>query len=449
MDFDEALRYLLSLGHETVAIKLGLNNTERLLYELGRPQDSFPSVQIAGTNGKGSTAVVLDHIARAAGIKTGLYTSPHLVSITERIRTNGLEITERDFARLITEVRDAAQRLLDRHEIEALPTFFEHVTVAALVAFRESGVRLAILETGLGGRLDATSAACASIVALTPIALDHQEYLGQTLAEIAAEKAAIIRSSVTTAVVAPQPPEAMEVILKRCAESNVTPRLVQDYLKVTGAEKSGRLRVRIKTATRSYEDALVGLRGRHQLTNVATAVALGEALSESGCSIPREAVIKGIETAEHKGRLEIWEGSPSLLFDGAHNAAGARALRAFLDEFVNAPVTLIFGAMRDKALEEIAATLFPLASRLIFTQPANPRSATPEELARAAAATTSGIDSSRITLVPSPAEALKIARRETPTHGVILITGSLYLVGEIMRTLSDAGNASLLTKLDN
>ncbi|HVG34874.1 MAG TPA: Mur ligase family protein [Pyrinomonadaceae bacterium] len=452
MDFDEALRYLLSLGHETVAIKLGLNNTERLLDELGRPQDSFPSVQIAGTNGKGSTAVVLDSIARAAGIKTGLYTSPHLISITERMRTDGVEITERDFARLITMVRDAAHRLLDRKELSSLPTFFEHVTVAALVAFREMGIELAILETGLGGRLDSTTAAGARIVALTPIALDHQEYLGQTLAEIAAEKAAIIRPGVTAAIVAPQPVEAMEVILRRCAENNVAPRFVHDSLKVMGADHSGRLRVRIKSSNNCYEGVLAGLRGRHQLTNVATAFALSEALRENGFNIPREAVIKGIETAEHKGRLEIWEGKPSLLFDGAHNTAGAQALRDYLDEFVTVPITFVFGAMRDKALEEIAATLFPAASGLIFTQATNPRSATPEEIARAAvaaAATTSGIDSSRITLVPSPAEALKIARAETPSHGVILITGSLYLVGEIMHTIQRQGNASLLTNSDN
>lgn len=449
MDFDEALRYLLSLGHETVAIKLGLDNTERLLEELGRPQDSFPSVQIAGTNGKGSTAVVLDCIARAAGIKTGLYTSPHLVSITERIRTNGLEITERDFARLITMVRDAAQRLLNRNELVALPTFFEHVTVAALVAFRESGVRLAILETGLGGRLDATTTAGASVVALTPIALDHQEYLGQTLSEIAAEKAAIIRPGVTAAVVAPQHDDVMEVILKQCADNNVTPRFIRDSLKVIGADESARLRVEVKTATGIYANVLVGLRGRHQLTNVATAIALSEALRESGFPIPDEAVVEGIETAEHKGRLQMFEGRPSLLLDGAHNAAGARALRAFLDEFISVPVTLLFGAMRDKALGEIAAALFPAASRLIFTQPANARSATPEEIVRAAAvaaATTSGIDSSRIRLVPSSAEALKIARRETPPPGLILVTGSLYLVGEIMSTLEGAsGGTSLLT----
>jgi dihydrofolate synthase/folylpolyglutamate synthase len=238
----------------------------------------------------------------------------------------------------------------------------------------------------------------------------------------------------------------MEVILRHCADNNVTPRFVRDSLKVIGADESARLRVEVETATGIYTNVLVGLRGRHQLTNVATAVALSEALRESGFPIPDEAVVEGIETAEHKGRLQMFEGRPSLLLDGAHNAAGARALRAFLDEFISVPVTLLFGAMRDKALGEIAAALFPAASRLIFTQPANARSATPEEIARAAATTTSGIDSSRIRLVSSPAEALEIARRETPPTGLILVAGSLYLVGEIMSMLEGTSRGtSLLT----
>jgi dihydrofolate synthase/folylpolyglutamate synthase len=430
---DEALRYLLSLGHETVAIKLGLTNTERLLDALGRPQDDFPAVQIAGTNGKGSTAVVLDAIARAASIKTGLYTSPHLVHITERIRTGGIEITPQEFARLITMVRDHARRLVDQGELPALPTFFEHVTAAALVAFSRGGVQLAILETGLGGRLDATTAARARTVAITPIALDHQEYLGQTLNEIAAEKAAIIRQGVT-AIVAPQPPHALEVILKRCAEQMVAPHLVDDDVKVLSADRSGRLRISFKTDADCYENVRVGLRGRHQLTNVAVAVAIAEALRADGFQIPRAAIIEGIESAVHEGRLEMLEGQPSLLFDGAHNAAGAQALRAYLDEFVSAPITLIFGAMRDKALEEIAATLFPAANHLILTEPDNPRAARTEEIKRAVPP---DIDSSRITLVPSPIEALRRARGLTPPHGLILITGSLYLVGEIKGALRE------------
>lgn len=432
---DEALRYLLSLGHETVAIKLGLTNTERLLDALGRPQDDFPAVQIAGTNGKGSTAVILGSIVRAAGIKTGLYTSPHLVSITERIRIDGIEITSQEFARLITLVREHARRLLDQGELPALPTFFEHVTAAALVAFSQGSVQLAILETGLGGRLDATTVARARTVAITPIALDHQEYLGQTLNEIAAEKAAIIRSGVT-AIVAPQTPLVLEVILKRCAEQMVTPKLVNDeQVRVLGADAKGRLRITLKTEADCYENVRMGhLRGRHQLTNVAVAVTIAEAIRADGFQIPRAAIIEGIESAEHEGRLEMWEGEPSLLFDGAHNAAGAQALRAYLDEFVRVPITLIFGAMRDKALQEIAATLFPVASHLILTEPRNPRAATTEEIKRAVPP---GIDSSRITLAPSPIEALKRARAETPPHGIILITGSLYLVGEIRGALRE------------
>ncbi len=434
MNFDEALRYLLSLGHETVAIKLGLTNTERLLKALSQPQNDFPAVQIAGTNGKGSTAIVLERICRASGIKTGLYTSPHLISITERIRTSGLEITSPEFARLITLVGNAARRLLEEGELPALPTFFEHVTAAALVAFSEARAQLAILETGLGGRLDATTAALARTVAITPVALDHQEYLGQTIPEIAAEKAAIIRPGVE-AIIAPQPPRALEVILRRCEENMVAPHLVDDrQVSVINADASGRLRITLKTGADCYENVRVGLRGRHQLTNVAVAVTVAEALRAEGFQIPRAAVIEGIESAEHLGRLELWEEQPSLLFDGAHNAAGAQALRAYLNEFVHVPITLIFGAMRDKALDEMAAALFPAASRLIFTEPSNPRAATPEEIERAVPP---GIESSRITLEPSTANALRIARAATPPNGLILITGSLYLVGEIKRTLRE------------
>src|SRR4030081_1279044 len=196
MSFDEALSYLLSLGHETLTIKLGLRNTETLLAALGDPHKEFPSVQIAGTNGKGSTAVMLDSICRAAEIRTGLFTSPHLISITERIRIAGEQVSETDFARLTLQVKQTAEELVEQGRLETLPTFFEHVTAIALLAFREAKVDLAILETGLGGRLDSTTAAGAAIVAITPVAMDHQEYLGDNLAEIAAEKAAIIRPGV-------------------------------------------------------------------------------------------------------------------------------------------------------------------------------------------------------------------------------------------------------------
>src|SRR4029078_8529100 len=222
MDFDESFNYLLGLGHETLTIKLGLRNTELLLNALDNPQQAFQSVQIAGTNGKGSTAVMLDSICRAAGIKTGLYTSPHLSSITERILLNGTPVTEDAFASYVTRVRETSELLLARETFEALPTFFEQMTAAALLSFADSKIDLAILETGLGGRLDATTAAEAAIVAITPIAMDHEQYLGNTIEQIASEKAAIIRPGVK-AVIAEQDPRALEVILAQCQEAKVEP----------------------------------------------------------------------------------------------------------------------------------------------------------------------------------------------------------------------------------
>ncbi|HLL72824.1 MAG TPA: folylpolyglutamate synthase/dihydrofolate synthase family protein [Pyrinomonadaceae bacterium] len=444
MHFDEAVNYLLSLGHETIAIKLGLDNIKRLLAALGSPERGYPAVQIAGTNGKGSTAAMLERICRASGLSTGLYTSPHLVSITERIRIGGQDITREEFARFAAQVRAASIEL--ERETGALPTFFEQVTAIALLAFREARVELAILETGLGGRLDATTAASADTIAITPIALDHQEYLGHTLHEIAAEKAAVIRPHTTVVVAGSQPDEALAVIQERCRACGVTPRSAPagDRINVLGADASGRLRVTFKTEADVYEDVRLSLRGRHQATNAAVAVALAEVLRERGFPVTREHIIEGLETAEHAGRLELLAGEPSLLFDGAHNAAGARALCDYLDEFVRAPLTLVFGAMRDKELDEIAATLFPAADKLILTRPTNPRAATLDALTQLAAShvfnnSSDGINNNSPTLAGSPAEALRVAEELTPADGVVCITGSLYLVGEVKSVIERRG----------
>lgn len=437
MNFDESVSYLFSLGHETLAIKLGLENVARLLRHLGDPQASFPSVQIAGTNGKGSTAVMLASICRAAGVRAGLYTSPHLVSVTERVRVGGREVSRESFARHATRVREAAEEV--ERESGALPTFFEQVTGIALTAFADEQVEIAILETGLGGRLDATTAAGARWVAVTPVALDHQEYLGDTLAEIAAEKAAIIRAG-TRAVVAPQEPEVEEVIRQRCRASGVEPRFVTEEVEVEEIAGDGRLVVRLRTARAVYAGVRLALRGRHQLTNAATAVALAEVLAEDGFAVAREHVVEGLETAEHAGRLELDEKQgTAVLYDGAHNVAGARALRAYLDEFAPEGVTMVFGAMRDKELEEIGRVLFPAARHLILTSPQNPRAATVEQLLRAVPVPPS---SSTIALAPSSRDAMVIARTHTPPGGTVCVTGSLYLVGEVKALLeSNAGES--------
>jgi len=413
MTFDEALSYLLSLGHETLTIKLGLANTQTLLGALADPHKAFPAVQIAGTNGKGSTAVTLDSICCAAGIRTGLFTSPHLISITERIKINGDQVSEPDFARLTAQVKATAEELIEQGRLETLPTFFEQVTAIALLAFREAQVELAILETGLGGRLDSTTAAGAEIVAITQIAKDHEEYLGNSLAEIAAEKAAIIRSGVI-AIVAQQKEDALEVILDRCETVGVEPRFIEPS---------------------RYENISVGLRGRHQIENVSTAIALAEALRERGFTISDAAVIHGVETATHPGRLELWEGQPGILFDGAHNPAAALALRYYLDEFIKQPMTMIFGAMSDKALPGMAATLFPKADELILTKLDNPRAASVEMLM---AAVPKDFNKARVYQASSVIEALRRAREVTPANGLICVTGSLYLVGAIQQALKES-----------
>ena len=425
VNFAEATNYLFSLGHETLAMKLGLRNTELLLESLGNPHKSFESVQIAGTNGKGSTAVILDSICQTAGVSTGLYTSPHLISVCERISINGRQITEAQFAALATTVRSAAEKLRDENIIEALPTFFEHVTAIALLAFREARVSLAILETGLGGRLDATTVAGAQTVAITPISFDHQEYLGETLPEIAAEKAAIIRPGVI-AIVAPQPVEALDTILKRCAEVNVEPVVHGCAISEITPTAEGLLTATFQTGVDTYERVTLGLRGRHQTTNAAVAIQLAEALRSRGFAISHEAIVTGLQNATHEGRLSNLFDS-NLLLDGAHNPSAARCLRSYLDEFVDQPITLVFGAMKDKALREMAEILFPRATNLVLTKPDNPRAASADsllELARDLGVTTN------IYVVPNVSEALVKARAVAGTGGVVCVTGSLYLVGE-------------------
>ena len=411
MNFEAAVAYLLSLGHETLTMKLGLRNTELLLKALANPERAFRSIQIAGTNGKGSTAAMLDSICRAAGIKTGLYTSPHLVSITERIKISGVEITREDFAACATTVRDISERL------ESRPTFFEQVTAIALLAFRNAGVELAILETGLGGRLDSTTAAKAGIVAITQIALDHQEHLGDTIASVAAEKAAIIRPGVR-AVIGRQPyTEALEVLLQRCKGNGVTPILVNDDFHLIA------------------EQVNLALRGTHQLENAAVAIHLAELLRETGFDIPHAAIVRGLETAQHAGRLELIPHQPAFLIDGAHNPAGAETLRAYLDEFATRPLTLVFGAMRDKQLEQIGAILFPVADLLVLTRVRNPRSATAEILEPIAARYARG----KVLKSDSGDAALDLALANTSSDGMICIAGSLYLVGEMRPLILSLG----------
>ena len=434
VNFTESVKYLYSLGNEVEAMKLGLKNIERLLTALGNPQNNFLKVQVAGTNGKGSVCAFLDAICISAGIETGLYTSPHLILITERVRINGRDISKEDFARHATLVRGATDRLLEAGELNSIPTFFEQVTAIALNVFAETNVELAILETGLGGRLDATTAANAEIAAITQIDYDHQEYLGNTLTEIAAEKAAIIHEG-SRAVIGEQIPEAERVLLERCATFGIEPALASRLAVTVDGNTTGRECVLLsQVETRSlplvFPPLTLGLLGRHQIENAKVSILLAEEL-QSRFPITTEHIIYGLENACHPGRLE-YQGR--FLFDGAHNIAGAKALREFLDEFEKRPITLVFGAMKGKPIAEIAEILFAKADKIILTQPDNSRAMTADELAGIAS---NHVDRDRCFLTQTVTEAIGKADEIADADSIILITGSLYLVGEAKRILNN------------
>lgn len=420
MNFQEAEQYLFSLGNEVEAMKLGLENIGRLLTALDNPEYKYLKVQVAGTNGKGSVCAFLDSICISADIKTGRYTSPHLVSITERIKIGGEDISEPDFARIATQVRKTAENLLVKGVLEYRPTFFEQVTAIALFAFAEAEVELAILETGLGGRYDATTAAMAEIVAITPIDMDHQEYLGDTIEKIAAEKAAIIRKDVK-AVIAKQKPEAMIVIDSVLLANNISPRLSGSV-----TTETGRFGATFRSQKIVYENVELGLIGDHQIENAKAAILLAEILQDE-FRITKQNIVDGLESARHPGRLEFVSG---ILFDGAHNVSGAEALAEYLKANNSKPITMIFGVMKDKDISSMANILFPLADDLVLTPIANLRSADPNEVAEFASATKKPI------IAASVADAVLIARKVSDER-LIVVTGSLYLVGEVKKLLNN------------
>ena len=462
MSYETAVASMFALGHElaqTPSHKFDLAHMRVLLQGLGHPEKAVASTLIAGTNGKGSTAATLASILRASGLRTGLYTSPHLVRINERIRVNGAEIDDDDFARLHGDVDRVAERLVDEGALPWHPSFFEMMTAIAFSYFSEQQVDVAVLEVGMGGRLDATNVVEPLVSVIADISLDHQKFLGNTVGEIAREKAGIIRPR-GVVVTLPQQPEANDVIgntildLDAIGVSAVqyvppvspasAPYLVsterQSHLTPDFAETAAE--VAEKTLYR-YPLQVMGKRiliesplvGRHQLRNVALAIAAAEELGKKGLAgITPESVEKGIRETRWPGRFQVipaTNGWPEIVFDVAHNPAGAWALRSALSErHEDRLLTFVFGAMRDKAISEMTEILFPIAQRVIATQPENPRAASPEEIARAASRTGAEIEE-----VAEVKAALETARTAAGTGGVVVVTGSIYLVGEAMQLL--------------
>ncbi|HJQ25876.1 MAG TPA: folylpolyglutamate synthase/dihydrofolate synthase family protein [Blastocatellia bacterium] len=431
MDFKESVAYLYSLGHEVLAAKFGLDGIRLLLERAGRPDQVFPSVIVAGTNGKGSVSAMLDSIARKAGRRTALYTSPHLVRITERIRVGGQEISEDDFAQHATKVRELAERLVAEGRLVSLPSFFEQVTAIALSYFAGAQVELAILEVGLGGRLDSTNAVAAVLAVVTTIDMDHQQILGDTIAEIAQEKAAVIKPGSRAVIGRQQYEAATAMLMRRCLEAKVLPAFANEPANVT-ANETGRMSFDYESAKSVYSAVTLGLRGRHQADNAAAAIEAAEILDELGFQISREAIIKGLRGTVWPGRLEWIDDRPPLLLDGAHNAGGARALRAYLDEYCRGELTLIFAVMSDKDIHAMARTLFPAARTVVLTRVADPRSATGARIAQAALG-----GANNVFFTETVQQALSWARSVTPPDGLICVAGSLHLVGMVKRLLEE------------
>ncbi|HVF89395.1 MAG TPA: folylpolyglutamate synthase/dihydrofolate synthase family protein [Blastocatellia bacterium] len=431
MSYSDALKYLYGLGHEVLAAKFGLENITLLLEKLGRPDRAFKSVIVAGTNGKGSVAAMIEAIARGSGHKTGLLTSPHLVKIEERIRVSGEEISQPDFARAVEDVRRASEALLAEKRLSTLPTFFEQITAGALVHFRERGVELAVLEVGLGGRLDATNAVDAILAVVTTIAYDHQDILGNEIGEIAAEKAGVIKPGASVVIGRQLYGDATEVLMRRCLEASAPPVFVNEPT-IVKAGDFGRITFDYESAQSMYKNVLLGLRGRHQAENAGAAIEAAEILNGLGIKIRRDAIIKGLRGVTWPGRLEFIEDRPHLLLDGAHNPSGARILRSFLDEFWQGPLTLIFGAMADKDVAGMASELFGAAQTIVLTRVRDSRAATNARMGKPALGA-----SRNVIFTETVAQALSWARSVTPPDGLICVAGSLHLVGEVKRLLED------------
>jgi dihydrofolate synthase/folylpolyglutamate synthase len=418
LSYPDSVQYLYALGNELKAgAKLGLERMRDLLAGLSHPERGQRFVHVAGTNGKGSTSAMIAAALRQSGQRTGLYTSPHLVEPTERININGTAVSKEQFAAAFATVHQTAEQMLLADRLDAHPSYFETVTAMALLLFEEH-CGISVMEVGLGGRLDATNVIDPELCVITPIAYDHEAYLGNTIESIAGEKAGILKRGVPV-VMAAQESVAEAVIEKRARELDCLLIRVEDYPATDVAATASGSRFVLGGETYTCP-----LPGRHQIENARTAVLACQALGLSG-----DIIRAGVQNTQWPGRLELIARQPDFVLDGAHNPAGAAALAAYIREFcVGRPVWLVYGAMRDKALEEVAEQLFPLADRLIATAPHFSRAVRPQAIIEMsghrnaiAAATVS--------------EAIQLARI-APPDAAVFFTGSLFLVGEARALLS-------------
>ncbi len=427
----DPLEYLFSL--EQFGIKFGLDNIRTLVEALGHPERTFRAIHVAGTNGKGSVTALAESVLRSAGYRTGRYTSPHLVDLTERFAINGRPIAEPALRATVEAVRHTIQSLRAKQVLEGHPTFFEVTTACAFELFRQAGVEVAVCEVGLGGRLDATNVLSPMVCAITSIAFDHEQYLGSSLAQIAAEKAGIIKPGVPV-VVGDLPGEAEEVVRRVAAERSAPLVHAARVAIADGRETSdGHQSFAMRSALHDYGRVTLRLAGVHQQANARVAVALLEEAAARGMTIPVTAVADGFANVAWPGRLEhlTFADGRSALLDAAHNPAGAEVLANYLRAH-GTPRPLVFTAMRDKDARAILGALIPVVSALVLTKASSHRSAEPADLAELARAIDPDIS---LILEPSPAAALE---RAWQLHPHVVVAGSIFLLGDIMKALGRA-----------
>lgn len=466
MSYAMAVEALFARGHElahasddlqpadfsarppVVRRKFSLDQMRELVAELGHPERTFRSVLIAGTNGKGSTSAMLANIVRSAGHRVGLYTSPHLSRVNERIQIEGVAIPDEDFARLYFRVDEAGTRLVQDGRLPSPPSFFETMTAVAFLYFAERLVDLAVLEVGMGGRLDATNVVQPLLSVITDISLDHTEWLGTTIAAIAREKAGILRPG-GTLITLPQHPEANQVLGEVAVELGVKAISAVDYLPphLTPEHETAWRTTYSVTALGTPVELSPALAGTHQHRNTALAVASAiELCNSNGYKMASSDIAQGIATAQWPGRLELFpptESRCAVLLDVAHNPAGIWTLRSAVAQYLatcptSMRTTLLFGCLRDKAVQEMTQILFPIFNSVIVTPVSSPRTASAEELREQARSI-----GTQAAVADSPEQGLSLALQQQIEDELIVCAGSIYLVGPVRQILIASPDAKV------
>ncbi|HCC69269.1 MAG TPA: bifunctional folylpolyglutamate synthase/dihydrofolate synthase [Nitrospiraceae bacterium] len=434
--YQDSVNYLYGLQKH--GIKLGLENPRRLMDVLGNPQKNFSSIHIAGTNGKGSTSAMLAAILMECGFKVGLYTSPHLVSFTERIKINGLPISESDVVDLTGYIR----KLMSERAPDLLPTFFEFVTAMAFYYFSVNKIDWAIVEVGMGGRLDATNVIIPQVSVITNSDYDHKEFLGDTIREIATEEAGIIKPAIPVVTAAAQA-DSIETI-KAIAERQGSP--VYFYGKDFSGSITSLDSMHIEFdyyGFKNYSGLILPLTGRHQLYNATVAIMACELLMQKGLPIHEKNIRMGLKTLRCEGRLEWASKEPDIILDGAHNPPAADALAESIKEiFPEKSIILIVGIMKDKDIDGILRPLSSISDKIILTRPKGERAATTERLKKSLKGYAGDIKTTDT--VP---EALKLAQTLYKEGSLIVVTGSFYTTGEVKEVLGQSGLSSQLSRL--